>query len=141
MPDPYVQREEVDALIPPAVVIKALDDDNDGEEDEGVWDKLATTIQNVIDGYLAPRFSLPLATVPKLVKSCALTLANEAIYDRSGFSGEKNPWAGRSKAVHELLKSIMTSDIGLGPDYEPANETPGIVTEPSKMYREGRMMI
>jgi len=141
MSSPYVQRDEVDALIPPGVVIKALDDDGDGEEDEGVWEKLADTIQNVIDGYLAPRFSLPLATVPKLVKSCALTLANEAIYDRCGFSGDKNPWASRSKAVHQLLQNIMNGDLGLGVDHEPANATPGIVSEPSKMHRAGQMMI
>lgn len=137
----YVQREDVDAVIPAHILVKALDDDGDGEEDNGLWEKLAAKVQKQVDGYLAARFSLPLPSIPDLISSAALTLVCETIYDRAGFSDQENPWSGRAKGVLALLQSIMKGDLGIGDGFESAHGTSGIVSEPSKTYNGGRLMV
>jgi len=130
----------MDAVLPPHILVKSLDDNGDDVEDVGLWDKVAAAVATTIDGYLAPRYALPLASVPKLVSGAALTLAAEMLYDRAGFSEERNPWAARARAIRDLLKQVASGGIGIGSDFDPSGAS-GTVTETSKTYNGGRLMV
>lgn len=129
----------MEAILPSHILDKALDDNNDDVEDTGLWDKVAAAVATTIDGYLAPRYTLPLESVPKLVAGAALTLAAEMLYDRAGYSDERNPWAARARGTRDLLKQVASGSIGIGADYESSSSS-GSVSEPSKTYNGGRLM-
>ena len=141
MPDTYVIRADVEGLVPPHIVLKALDDDADGEEDTGTWDKIVTVVTKTINGYIEARYALPLDPIPSLVSGCALPLFCEALYDRCGFSNEDNPWSSRARAARDTLASVSRGEIGLGPEHGHPHEAPGSVSEPSRMASGGRLMI
>lgn len=137
----YVTRDQLEAVIPPQLIPKALDDDNDGQEDDGVWDGIVVTVTRRINGFLVGRYDLPFPSVPDLVASAALIFAAEIIYDRNGFSNEQNPWAARAKEELRRLEKIADGTLGLGDEYDPAHSG-GLVSEPSKTHRtDGRLMV
>ena len=45
----YVARAQIEALVPPAFLLEALDDDNDGNEDAGVFDAIVEGAQQEVD--------------------------------------------------------------------------------------------
>lgn len=141
MPDPYVSKTDVEAVLPPEILTKALDDNNDDAEDAGLWDKIVDAVTLQIDGFLAPRYSLPFDTIPKLVTSSAITLAAEMVYDRCGFNAEKNPWTARANATRALLEKVAEGRVGLGADFDPAEDTSGIVTEDARTESGGRLIV
>jgi phage gp36-like protein len=116
---------ELKAIMPPSKITEALDDDKDGEADAEAFAAVAGYVDNLIDGALGQRYTLPLATVPPLVTAVALTLFAEALYLRAGFSGDQNPFAKRAEDARAKLERIAAGDEDLTFDAEPGDGTGG----------------
>lgn len=113
------------AIMPPAKITEALDDDRDGEADSEAFAAVAGYVDNAIDGALGQRYTLPLASVPALVSGIALTLFAEALYLRAGFSGDQNPFARRADDARAKLQAIAAGDEDLTFDAAPGEGTGG----------------
>jgi phage gp36-like protein len=130
---PYVLQSEIEADIPPAFLLEALDDDNDGAEDPGLWDKVAASVATEIDGTLGQRFTTPFTDpIPALVKQAAKIFALEKLYARRGTPEAQNPWAKQAAAIREKLTMIATGDEPLTPEINRAKPSVTAVTEPAK---------
>ena len=46
----YLTKADLDGLIPPQFLLEALDDDQDGQEDAGLWDKIAQQASRIGQG-------------------------------------------------------------------------------------------
>lgn len=135
----YVELEDMEARIPPTVLLNALDDDDDGQPDAGLWEKIQQAVQEKIDGCLGVRFKVPFkAPLPPVVVSSAQIFAAEMVYDRKGFSGEeRNPWAGKAERQMKKLEKIADGLMPLAPGMERAKPSVSVIADRAKTYSHG----
>lgn len=132
----YVDLDDMEARIPPGVLLNALDDDDDGQPDDGLWAKIQQAVGEKIDGCLGVRFAVPFnPPLPAVVVSAAQIFAAEMVYDRKGFSGEeRNPWAGRAARMMAKLEKIADGLLPLAPGMERARPSVSVITERAKTH-------
>jgi phage gp36-like protein len=129
---PYVFQSEIEADIPPAFLVEALDDDNDGEADGGLWDKVAESVATEIDGTLGQRFTTPFSDpIPALVKQAAKVFSLEKLYARRGTPEAQNPWAKQAATFREKLTKIANGEEPLTPEINRTKPSVTAVTEPA----------
>lgn len=133
----YTSRDALVTQIPPAFLLEALDDDNDGTEDSGLLAALLASVDDEVDGYLEARHSLPLPTVPRMVATAALHLACEALYARRGYHADsepRNPWSGRADSARALLRAIRAGEQPLQIDIPKADPQISVISEPAPLH-------
>jgi phage gp36-like protein len=103
----YVARADVEGKIPPQYLIEALDDDNDGAEDPGLFDQLVATASRDVDSFLAGLFSTPFPDpVPAQVYAATLAFVCESIYARRITPEQRNPFGGQANDWRKRLQLI-----------------------------------
>jgi phage gp36-like protein len=129
----YVERAAVEALIPAPDLIDALDDDRDGNEDDGIFDQVVNLASNAVDAFLAGLFATPFADpAPAVVREAALIFVCEAIYSRRP-AGDRNPFKARADGWRQRLKQIGEGAAPLEAG-QVRQFTPGAaVTEPASI--------
>jgi phage gp36-like protein len=140
---PYVIQSQLKGLIPDDFLVQALDDDQDGIADPGVWDQIVVGVSTEIDGLLAMKYPVPFANpAPAVVQAAALSLALWSLYARRGFDKDKNPWNEQANGVRKRLEAIGSGKMPLTPASENAGPPQQAITEPSRLFSEsGRPMV
>lgn len=130
----YVLISDMNAKLPAAFLLQALDDNNDGLADPGVWDDVAKAVAQEIDGILGVRFAVPFTNpVPAAVLTAAQVFAAEALYNRRGMQGDdKNPWTAQAKQQRATLAKIAAGELPLSPELKRAKPSATIIGEPAK---------
>jgi hypothetical protein len=101
----YFTRLEATNGIPDEILIPALDDDGDGQEDDGRYAALAGEAFSKVDGLLAGRYATPFVDpVPAKVKQAALAFFRQAVYFRRRV--DPNPYSKPAAAAEEELRAI-----------------------------------
>ena len=119
----YTTRGQVEALIPPPLLLRALDDNGDGIEDTGLFTNLQDGADAQVNGMISTRYSLPLTgTPPDIVTQSALYFLLESIYQRNGVGAGVNPWSQQAMQFREQLKRIGRGEIMLTADTSPSNK-------------------
>ena len=119
----YTTRQAVEALIPPPLLLRALDDNGDGVEDAGLFDSLALGADAQVNGMISTRYALPLdIPIPDIVTQSALYFLLESIYQRNGVGSGVNPWSQQAMQFREQLKRIGRGEIALTAEVGPANK-------------------
>ncbi|BET67206.1 hypothetical protein ASA1KI_21240 [Opitutales bacterium ASA1] len=142
MPD-YTTMTEMNALIPSAFLVQALDDDRDGVADASAWADVLRAASDEINGVLGTKYPVPFANpVPALVLDAARVFCAELLYNRRGFSGEeKNPWAARAAAIRKTLQAIAKGDLPLTAETKRTKPSGSIISETAKTTSAaGRVM-
>ena len=138
---PYVAYNDLLPMIPAHLLLQAVDDDKDGTADPGVWDAIAESASDEVDGYLGQSYKVPFASpVPALVSQSALIFAGEMVYHRRGAFGDSNPFASRAVRIRERLERIGRGDEPLTPGTKHQTEAVAVITEPSRLYNKDGMM-
>jgi phage gp36-like protein len=101
----YTTSEHLRSALPPQHLADALDDDRDGQPDEGLLEQVLSEASNAVDAYLAGRYTVPFAAPPAAVEEAALVFACELLYDRRQLFAE-NPWRGRAEFWRERLQQV-----------------------------------
>jgi hypothetical protein len=123
----YCSITQVEARVPHAIVLQALDDNRDGQIDADVQAAWETSVDGEIDGFLGQRYSVPFTgTVPAVVASAALILRAEALYQRRGVAPEANPFAKLAESIRLKLDRIGRGLDPLTPD-SPKAHAPGVL--------------
>lgn len=131
MPD-YVLLSDLSAKIPPQFITQALDDDNDGVADPGIWNVIKKDVHTEIDGALGARYRVPFRNpVPPFVLRVAVVLACAAIYERRGVSEKENPFAEQRKTLRKEMKEIAEGKAPLDPSEQRVQPSVSVVTEPA----------
>jgi phage gp36-like protein len=105
--DPYTTTAAIEAKIPGAILDDALDDNGDGQRDDGLLTTIIANATDAVDAMLCNRITLPLATVPASVKNAALWFAVEEIYGRRQAELPKN-FAAAIKEARAWLEAIRS---------------------------------
>lgn len=121
----YISQQQVIDEFTLPKLNDALDDDQDGQPDDGLLDRIITAGQLAVDGFLAGRYVTPMDPVPKLAQEATLIFVCEKIYERRRQGpDEKNPYTSRADAFRKELKAIGDGEKSLDAELLPTN-TPG----------------
>jgi phage gp36-like protein len=131
----YITRSRLAAVIPPQFMLEALDDNNDGVEDAGLFDEVLGAAQTDVDGILGKRFAVPFANpIPAIVGDATLKLFAELLYTRRGFGSKEkpNPWAEKAEKARAALEKIAKGEEPLTPDLKRQKPSASVITAPAK---------
>lgn len=136
----YFTRAALETEIPPDFIIEALDDDNDTNEDAGLWELVVDEACGAVDAYLSRRFTTPLTgSIPRIVTEAAKIFAGEILYNRRGVRGSENPFTRRAESMRDLLEKIASGEVGLGPGQSNARPPISIISERAGTVPRGRL--
>ncbi len=139
---PYVTKADLEGLIPPQFITEALDDDGDGVEDAGLWDKVAAQAGEAVDALLGQRFEVPFAApVPPLVSQAAKIFAASALYRRRGLSSVRKPFEKEEERVSVKLSRIGEGKVPLTPEADRAQDSISVISEDAQTYPSGRLIV
>jgi phage gp36-like protein len=131
----YVTMADMNARLPGAFLIQALDDDGDGAADAQVWADIAASVAKEIDGILGLRYAVPFSgDIPPFVLYAAQILAAALLYSRRGVEDKSNPWTSEAKDIRAKLKEIADGKVPLSPTHERVQATVDTLSEPSKTH-------
>jgi phage gp36-like protein len=119
---PYCTFNDIKDQIPEANIIQLTDDEGFGVVNQARVDKAISTADSIIDGYLRGRYSLPLSTVPELIKTIAIDIAIFKLYERRLELEMPEAMMARYKNALKMLEQIQKGLIKLGiesPDTGP----------------------
>jgi phage gp36-like protein len=126
---PYVEPTDLVGLIPNTHLTEALDDDQDGTPDPGVFDSVADTVSRDIDARLGQRYGTPFQyPYPAVVIFAARILALEALYTRRGQKDDKNPYGAQAQAQRAKLDAIGAGSQPLQPGQQRAEASATAIT-------------
>ena len=129
----YVEPTDLVGIIPNTHLTEALDDDQDGVADPGVFDSVAETVCRDIDARLGQRYQTPFRyPYPSVVIYAARILALEALYARRGQKDDKNPYGKQADAQRAKLDAIGAGTQPLQPGQQRAEPSATALTERSK---------
>ena len=140
----YISHSDLEARVEPELIRQALDDDKDGVEDSGLWEKVMASVEKEIHGALESRYAIPFdLPYPAAVVDATLTLMAHALYIRRGLSGDQNPWTKQAEAIRTKLDKIGKGDLALtATGAAPAASGGEVIGETARLYdSEGRLML
>lgn len=131
----YINRTAITATMPEDFLIEALDDDNDGAEDAGLFEAVAAEASGAVDAYLSAKFAVPFeAPLPPLVAEAAKIFFCELLHTRRGNHGEDNPFTERADLHRKMLAKAGVGAIPLQVAKKGARPSVSFVTEPARTH-------
>lgn len=71
----YASKADIDALYGPSLLNRIADRGDEGEANAAAVEAALETADDIINGYLAAGYSLPLPSIPGILKRCAIDIA------------------------------------------------------------------
>lgn len=129
---PYCTVDDIKKSIPEANIIQLTDDAGTGVIDQTKVNEAIAYADQLIDGYLRGRYSLPLNPVPGLVNKLSVDLAIFHLYSRRFELEMPESMMAKYKNAIKLLEQIQkglvllgieSSETGPGQGYYKTNKT------------------
>lgn len=128
----YTTRAEIEAELPPRDILRALDDDKDGVEDDDLFDQILANAAADVDGILGQRFAVPFTgTVPPIVTRASRLLVLQKLYARRGV---EFPQASALEDILARLGRIAAGAEPLAPEVQRAKDSVSVITEDSRVH-------
>lgn len=109
----YCTADDILKWIESSELVQLTDDGDLGVVNDTVVGNAIEYASAVIDGYLGARYTLPLATVPVILKTYCTDIAICALYDRRP-AGRPEHWQDRCKNADRFLGLVAAGKISLG---------------------------
>lgn len=112
----YATSRDMDAHFGAEEVLVAFDRDGDGTADVNVMPAALSAATEEINSYVAVRFDLPLASVPRVLVAvcCDIAMYNASINSPAMTEDKQTRYSQRVKWLEKLAKGLVT----LGPQEE-----------------------
>ena len=114
---PYIDRTGLEQRFGADEIAQLLDDDRSGTEQPGEAEALARACEDastLIDGYLASRYSLPLAEVPALVVGWAADIARHRLWDERAPEEVRRRYEDALAQLRDLAAGRLALPPGAG---------------------------
>ncbi len=108
---PYATAQDIIARHGEDVLVLLADRDGDGAGDEGVVELALTDASSEIDTYLAPKYDLPLETVPPVLTRICVDIAVYRLASEADTGTEERRL--RYEDAVALLKRLATRTVAL----------------------------
>jgi len=79
----YCSLEDLKKALPEASLIQLTDDESLGAVNEERVSEAISKADGEIDGYIGGRYSVPLSTVPDVIRRCSVSIAVYLLYTRT----------------------------------------------------------
>lgn len=109
---PYCTQQDLVDRFGEDELIQLTDRANVGAIDQAVLDRAIADAGAEIDGYLAGRYALPLATVPTVLVRLACDITRYFLYDKA----PPEQVAKRYDDAARFLRSVAKGEVALGAD-------------------------
>jgi phage gp36-like protein len=109
----YSALDDLKKLLPEERIIELTDDAESGAVDQGVLNEAIAQADAEIDGYLGERYSVPLATVPSVIRKLSVDMAVYHLYSRRA---EDIPETRKDRYRHAVrfLEGVARGTVSLG---------------------------
>lgn len=98
------------------------DRDRDGQPDSALVEQALADASSLIDGYLTPRYTLPLpGPTPKILTACCIDLA---MYALSPIANPNEERRNRNNDALKLLGKIGSGEVQLGSGVQQSTTAP-----------------
>lgn len=117
----YCTLNDIQTVTTEATLIQLTDDNNTGAVDANVVNAAIEYADTLINGYLRPRYTLPLTEVPQLLKNFSVDLSRHWLYSRRLLEipeGLKDSY----KNTIKCLESIQAGKLTLGVQSETEDQ-------------------
>lgn len=135
----YASTEDVAIRAGEAELMQIADRNRDGFADQPVIDAALTDADNLVNGYLATRYGVPLAAVPELVRTWSVSIARYVLHR----NGAPDHVAQDYKDAVNGLKDVAAGRIALPlpQGAQPLAETGGTVMaiHPDEVFTAERL--
>lgn len=111
---PYCTLEDIKKAIPEANIIQLTDDEGLGVVNQERVDEAIAYAEELIDGYLRGRYTVPLSPVPELIKRLSVDMAVFHLYSRRFELVMPESMLQRRKEIIRLLEHIQKGNVSLG---------------------------
>lgn len=111
----YCTHADIAKAIPPVTLLQLSNDDPAAElPDESVIEDCIRSAEELVDGYMRGRYTLPFEPVPTVLRDAAISLARYALYSRRPESNLPDAVKDDRKNTVKLLESIRDGVVTLG---------------------------
>lgn len=125
---PYASLDDLIARAGPDEIRNVADRDRDGATDADVVAEALAHADNIVNGYVAARYTLPFVAVPDLVRTWAVSIARHKLH----FQGPPDYVVNDYKDAIAALKDVAAGKLVLP---EPDGEIPP-VSSGTSMFAE-----
>lgn len=119
----YCTLDDIKKAIPEANIIQLTDDAGTGAIDTAKVDDAVSYADQIIDGYMRGRYTVPLSPAPFLIRKLSVDLAIFHLYSRKLELEMPEAMMARYKNAIKVLEQIQKGLISLG--IESADSGPG----------------
>jgi len=110
----YCTLDDIKQQVSETTLIEITDDNLAGEINASVIDEAILYSETLVDGYLRGRYSLPLSTVPTLIRILVADLAVFRLYSRRFHTDMPDSINDKYKNSIKLLEQIQKDIVSLG---------------------------
>lgn len=122
----YCTHADIAKAIPPVTLLQLSNDDPAAEQpDLPVIEDCIRSAEELIDGYLRGRYSLPFDPVPTVLRDSAVSLVRYALYGRRPETALPDTVKDDRRNTIKLLESIRDGVVTLGLPSGKAAPEPG----------------
>jgi len=108
----YANKEDIDELYGPDLLVRVADYDKDGQPDDDVVAKGLQNADDICNAYLSAQYSVPVTPTPGVVRTCAIDIA---VYKMAlGRTGRTDEMRIRYEDSLAILDRISKGTVGLG---------------------------
>lgn len=100
--------------VPEGVAKNITDDEAYAEVDETLVNQCLADAETLVDSYLVDVYSLPLASVPEIIKSETCQIARFYVYERKGLLEESPHVKTSFEDALKLLGKIQSGELKMG---------------------------
>jgi len=112
----YSTQADILDRISSSVLNSIADKDGDGSADSDVVSRAIADADSLIDSYVGVRHSVPLSTVPTVVRSCSVALAVYNLFVANPHASVPESWAEERKQWMSWLRDVSKGVVSLGED-------------------------
>lgn len=112
----YLSRSDIEQYLPAVTLAQLTDDENGAQVNEDVLAGVLENAVEVADSYLRQRYTLPLVTVPKLLRDWVGAIARHQLYMRRPEGGNDLPPAvvRTYKDAIRFLEQLAAEKLSIG---------------------------
>ncbi|WP_341521541.1 DUF1320 domain-containing protein [Pseudomonas sp. G.S.17] len=134
----YCTRADIGSAIPEMTLIQLSNDDPSAmQPNESVIEDGVRQAEELVDGYLRGRYTLPLDPVPTVLRDAVVYLARHWLYQRRPEGSLPDPVKDSRKDTIKLLESIRDGVVTLGMPSGKAAPEPGEIRVRSRRQQFG----
>ncbi len=110
----YCTLDDIKKQVQETTLIEITDDSLSGQINTDVVDETILYADTLIDGYLRGRYTLPLQTVPEIIRVIAIDLSIYRLYSRRFHTDMPDSINDKYKNSIKLLEQIQKGVVSLG---------------------------